>query len=85
MTQISTMHNRSLGIIALKQLFNQEGSMAVLTIMSKTIIQGTNLFRAAHKKGFNNNSTVRDTSNPKQTNVVVWGTFRANCLICTRR
>ena len=85
MIPILTIGNKNLGITVLKQLFNREESMAVLTIMSKMIIQDTNSCRAAHKKGFNNSSTAKDTCNPKQTNGVVWGTFQANCLTCTRK
>ena len=85
MIPISTKGNTNLGITVLKQLSNREESTAVLTIMSRMIIQDTNSCRAAHKKGFSNSSMVKDTSSPKQINGAVWGTFQASCLICTRK
>ena len=85
MIPILMMGNKNLGITVLKQLFSREESMVVLTIMSRMIIQETSSYRVAHKKGFNNSNTVKDTSNLKQTNEAVWETFQASCLICTRK
>ena len=85
MTPILTIGNTNLGITVLKQLSNREESMVVLTIMSRMIIQETNSYRAARKKGFNNSSTVKDTSNLNQTKEAVWETFQASFLICTRK
>ena len=85
MIPILMMGNKNLGITVLKQLFSREESMVVLTIMSRMIVQETSLYRVAHKKGFNNSNTVKDTSNLKQTREAVWETFQASYLICTRK